>query len=147
MWQRFTERARRMVFFAQEEAARLGENNVGPEHLLLALLREEDSAAGRLLTGQIGVFHERIRAAVEARLKLGIGNLGKDMQLTPEAKHVIDSAYAEARRLENNYIGSEHMLLGLLGEGTGLAGQVLAEAGVTLDEARREVAAFQAMNG
>src|SRR5438445_4404773 len=74
MWQRFTERARRVVFFAQEEAALLGQNEVGTEHLLLGLIRELDSAAMRILIEQIGVFPERIRAAVERQAQRGTGN-------------------------------------------------------------------------
>jgi ATP-dependent Clp protease ATP-binding subunit ClpC len=147
VWQRFTERARRIVFFAQEEAARLWETEVGTEHLLLGLLRERDSVAGRLLESQVGVFPERIRAAVEKRVKTGPGNDGQDMRLTPEAKRVIDHSYDEARRLNNNYIGTEHLLLGLLLENDSLAAQALNETGVHLEETRREVAAMQAAEG
>jgi ATP-dependent Clp protease ATP-binding subunit ClpC len=144
MWQRFTERARRVVFNAQEEASRWGENYVGPEHLLLGLLREEDCVADRLLIQQIGAFPEQVRAAIEARLKPGPGNHGLDMQLTPAAKRVIDLAYEEVRRLQHKHIGTEHLLLGLIREGTGVAAEVFAETNVTLDEARREVEAMQA---
>src|SRR5689334_23805775 len=106
MWQRFTERARRVVFFAQEEAARLGENYVGTEHLLLGLVRENDSVAARLLTEHLAIPLESIRAAVESQVTRGPGNMGQDMQLTPRATQMIDLAYEEARRLKNNYIGS-----------------------------------------
>src|SRR6266496_4014019 len=142
MWQRFTERARRVVFFAQEEAARLGENYVGTEHLLLGLVRESDSVAARILD-RLGMPLGRIRSEIERQVTRGDGRLGQDMQLTPRAKRVIDLAYDEARQLNNNYIGTEHLLLGLIREGEGLAGRVLAKLNVDLERTRREVMALQ----
>jgi ATP-dependent Clp protease ATP-binding subunit ClpC len=142
MWQRFTERARRVVFFAQEEAGRLGENYVSTEHLLLGLIRENDSVAARILD-RMAVSLSRIRSEVERQVTRGDGRLGQDMQLTPRSKRVIDLAYDEARQLSNNYIGTEHLLLGLIREGEGLAGRVLAKLGVELERTRREVMALQ----
>ena len=142
MWQRFTGRARRVVFFAQEEAGRLGENYVSTEHLLLGLVRENDSVAARILD-RMGVSLGRIRSEIERQVTRGDGRLGQDMQLTPRAKRVIDLAYDEARQLSNNYIGTEHLLLGLIREGEGLAGRVLAKLGVELERTRREVMALQ----
>ena len=142
MWQRFTERARRVVFFAQEEAGRLGENYVSTEHLLLGLVRENDSVAARILD-RMGVSLGRIRSEIERQVTHGDGRQGQDMQLTPRAKRVIDLAYDEARQLSNNYIGTEHLLLGLIREGEGLAGRVLAKLGVELERTRREVMALQ----
>ena len=142
MWQRFTERARRVVFFAQEEAGRLGENYVSTEHLLLGLVRENDSVAARILD-RMGVSLGRIRSEIERQVTRGDGRLGQDMQLTPRAKRVIDLAYDEARQLGNNYIGTEHLLLGLIREGEGLAGRVLAKLGVDLANTRLEVRAMQ----
>src|SRR5580693_6205756 len=142
MWQRFTERARKVVFFAQEEAGRLGENYVSTEHLLLGLVRENDSVAARILD-RMGVSLGRIRSEIERQVTRGDGRLGQDMQLTPRAKRVIDLAYDEARQLSNNYIGTEHLLLGLIREGEGLAGRVLAKLGVDLDKTRKEVVALQ----
>src|SRR5579884_2637425 len=142
MWQRFTERARRVVFFAQEEAGRLGENYVSTEHLLLGLVRENDSVAARILD-RMGVSLGRIRSEIERQVTRGDGRLGQDMQLTPRAKRVIDLAYDEARQLSNNYIGTEHLLLGLIREGEGLAGRVLAKLGVDLERTRREVMLLQ----
>src|SRR5438552_11515252 len=142
MWQRFTERARRVVFFAQEEAGRLGENYVSTEHLLLGLVRENDSVAARILD-RMGVSLGRIRSEIERQVTRGDGRLGQDMQLTPRAKRVIDLAYDEARQLSNNYIGTEHLLLGLIREGEGLAGRVLAKLGAELERTRREVMALQ----
>jgi ATP-dependent Clp protease ATP-binding subunit ClpC len=146
MWQRFTERARRVVFFAQEEAGRLGENYVSTEHLLLGLVRENDSVAARILD-RLGVSLGRIRSEIERQVTRGDGRLGQDMQLTPRAKRVIDLAYDEARQLGNNYIGTEHLLLGLIREGEGLAGRVLAKLGVDLERTRREVTALQDTDG
>ena len=142
MWQRFTERARKVVFYAQEEAGRLGENYVSTEHLLLGLVRENDSVAARILD-KIGVSLGRIRSEIERQVVHGDGRLAQDMQLTPRAKRVIDLAYDEARQLNNNYIGTEHLLLGLIREGEGLAGRVLSKLGVDLDRTRREVTHMQ----
>ena len=142
MWQRFTERARKVVFYAQEEAQKFGEGYVSTEHLLLGLVRESDSVAARVLE-RLGVSLSRIRAEVEKQLPRGETRHTQDMSLTPRAKRVIDLAYDEARNLNNNYIGTEHLLLGLIREGDGLAGRVLAKLGVELDRGRREVMALQ----
>ena len=142
MWQRFTERARKVVFYAQEEAQKFGEGYVSTEHLLLGLVRESDSVAARVLE-RLGVSLTRIRAEVEKQLPKGETGRSQDMSLTPRAKRVIDLAYDEARNINNNYIGTEHLLLGLIREGDGLAGRVLAKLGVELDRTRREVMAIQ----
>ncbi|RYG31040.1 ATP-dependent Clp protease ATP-binding subunit ClpC, partial [bacterium] len=142
MWQRFTERARKVVFYAQEEAQKFGEGYVSTEHLLLGLVREADSVAARVLE-KLGVSLGRIRAEVEKQLPRGDARPSQDMTLTPRAKRVIDLAYDEARNLNNNYIGTEHLLLGLIREGDGLAGRVLAKLGVELEKARREVMGLQ----
>lgn len=142
MWQRFTERARKVVYFAQEEATKFGEGYVSTEHLLLGLVRESDSVAARVLE-KLGVSLSRIRQEVEKQLPRGEARTQAEMTLTPRAKRVIDLAYDEARNLSNNYIGTEHLLLGLIREGDGLAGRVLSKLGVELDRARREVMALQ----
>lgn len=142
MWQRFTERARKVVFYAQEEAQKFGEGYVSTEHLLLGLVRESDSVAARVLE-RLGVSLSRIRQEVEKQLPRGDARPTQDMTLTPRAKRVIDLAYDEARNLNNNYIGTEHLLLGLIREGDGLAGRVLAKLGVELDKARKEAMALQ----
>ncbi len=138
MWQRFTESARRVVFFAQEEAGRLGENYVSSEHLLLGLTRANDSVAARILD-RMGVSLGRIRNEIERQVVRGDGRLGQDMQLTPRAKRIIDLAYDEARQLNNNYIGTEHLLLGLIREAEGLAGRILIKLGVDLEHTRNVV--------
>src|SRR3569833_1012249 len=142
MWQRFTERARRVVFFAQEESARLGENYVGTEHLLLGLIRDSDNVAMQILD-RIGVSAERIRADVERQVARGHGHLGQEMEFTPRSKRVVDLAYEEARSLRNNYIGTEHLLLGLIREGDGLAARVLTRMGADRERVMGEVMAIQ----
>ncbi len=142
MWQRFTERARRVVFFAQEEAGRLGENNVSTEHLLLGLVRERDSCAAKILEA-MGVDVRLVRREVEGQVTRGRGRFGQDMQLTVGGKRVIDTRYEEARSLGNNYSGTEHLLLGLIHENEGVGARVLQKLGVDLDRARGEVANLQ----
>ncbi len=130
------------MFYAQEEAQKFGEGYVSTEHLLLGLVRESDSVAARVLE-KLGVSLNRIRSEVEKQLPRGDARPSQDMTLTPRAKRVIDLAYDEARNLNNNYIGTEHLLLGLIREGDGLAGRVLQKLGVELEKARREVMALQ----
>ena len=142
MWQRFTERARKVVFYAQEEAQKFGDGYVSTEHLLLGLVRESDSVAARVLA-RLGVSFVRVRKEVEKQLPRSPARPSQDMSLTPLAKRVIDIAYDEASNLNNNYIGTEHLLLGLVREGDGLAGGVLAKLGVELDRCRRETMALQ----
>jgi lambda repressor-like predicted transcriptional regulator len=138
MWGKFTEESRRIIFFAQEEAGRLGENYVSTEHILLGMIRENGSAAIRLLEA-LGVSQSTLKAQLERQVTKGEGYLGKDMELTPRAKQVIDLAYEEARMLVSNDIGSEHLLLGLIREAEGLAGRVLTSLGVELVAARSEL--------
>lgn len=142
MWQRFTERARKVVFYAQDEASRLGENQVSTEHLLLGLVRETDSVASRILD-RLGVTLHRVKQEVERFAHKGEPRQGSEMQLTPRARRVIDLAYDEARQLNNNYIGTEHLLLGLIREGEGLAARILSKLGVDLERARKEVMHLQ----
>ena len=142
MWQRFTERARKVVFYAQEEAQKWGKNSVGPEHLLLSLIHEKENMASRVLD-RLGVGLEAVRQGVEAQLQPGEDGQGKDMQLTPAAKRVIDFAYEEAKQLRNNYIGAEHLLLGMLREPKGIAQDVLMGLGITVYAARDAVQQLQ----
>ncbi len=141
-WRLFTERARRVVFFAQEEAARVGENYLGTEHLLLGLVRESDSTAGRILL-RLGADMGRISAEVKEQANRGHGSLGQGFKLTPRAERVINMATEEVRQLNNNYIGTEHLLLGLIRDGDSLAARVLAKLGVDLERARRAASEMQ----
>src|SRR5262249_20803953 len=108
----------------------------------LGLIRESDSVAGKILD-QVGIAAGRIRADLEKKMTKGHGNLGQDMQLTPRAKRAIDLGYDEARQLNNNYIGTEHLLLGLIREGDGLASRVLVKLGADLERVRRVVREMQ----
>ena len=143
MWQRFTERARKAVFYAQEEAQKFGAGYVSTEHLLLGICREADNVAGRVLN-QIGASSARIINETTKHLPRNRGeHRSQDMTLTPRAKRAIDLAFQEAQTLGNNYIGTEHLLLGLVRESDGLAGRVLAKCGVSLEAVRREVLRMQ----
>ena len=137
-FEKFSERARRVLTIAQEEARQLNHNYIGTEHILLGLSREEEGIAAKVLTN-LGVSLGKIRSAVEfissGRDRPGTGDTG----LTPRAKKVIELAIDEARQLGHNYIGTEHILLGLLREGEGVAAGVMESLGVTLDKARTEV--------
>ena len=131
MWQRFTNRSRRVVFAAQEEARRFGAADVGTEHLLLGITRDNESVAARLLEccgtslGRVSVSTERSLTRVKKPPSEA------DMQLTPNAKVLIGLAYEEVRRLENNYVGTEHLLLALARDENGIAGAVLRSLNVT----------------
>ena len=138
MWQRFTERSRRAIFFAQEEAQRFGEGYVSTEHMLLGLIREPDCKAAKILD-LCGISLNRVKAEVEKQLPRSQVVPTPDMTLTPRAKRVIDLAYDEARLLGHNYIGTEHLLLGLIRESEGLAGRILHKLGVDLGMARPHV--------
>lgn len=142
MWQKFTERARRVIFFAQEEAGKLNENSVSTEHLLLGLVREGDSIATDVLV-RIGIPPDRVRSEIGQQVSRRDEKLGPDMQLSPRAKRVIDLASEESKGLSNNYIGTEHLLLGLIREKEGVAGKVLAKLGADLKRTRIEVRALQ----
>lgn len=137
----FTERARQVLSLAQEEAQRFQHNYIGTEHLLLGLIREGEGVAARVLRN-MGVDLADARRSVEKII--GRGDrivLGSSIGLTPRAKKVMELAGDEARRLDHHYIGTEHLLLGLLREGEGIAAGVLESLGVNLQEARREISA------
>ncbi|MBS1722817.1 MAG: ATP-dependent Clp protease ATP-binding subunit [Armatimonadetes bacterium] len=142
MWQRFTERARKAVFYAQEEAQRNAEGFVSTEHILLGLLREDENMASNVVA-RMGVSVDKLRQELEKAMPKGEGKTHSDLSLTPRAKRVIDLAYDEARTLNNNYIGTEHLLLGLVREAEGLAGRTLLKLGIDLETARREIGAAQ----
>ena len=121
---KFTERARRVLSLAQEEAQRFQHNYIGTEHLLLGLVRESEGVAAKVL-GNLGVELYRVRNAVEFIIGRGDRIVLGEIGLTPRAKKVIELAVDEARRLNHHYIGTEHLLLGLVREGEGIAAGVL----------------------
>lgn len=139
MWQRFTERARKVVFYAQEEAAKFGEGYVSTEHLLLGLIKEPSPSVQAVLS-VMGVTPARIRAEVERQLPRGDSRKSQDMTLTPRAKRVIDLAYDETKYDDAQYLHDYHILLGLIREGDGLAGRVLAKLGFELIKCREFIA-------
>ncbi len=139
MYQRFTERAQRALLLAQEEARRLNYNFVGTEHLLLGLIREGDGIAAKALLS-MGVSLEKVRAEVEKVIGRGSTPAEGDIGLTPRAKKVVlELSAEEARHLGHNYIGTEHILLGLIREGEGVAARVLLNLGADLDRVRAQV--------
>jgi ATP-dependent Clp protease ATP-binding subunit ClpC len=137
-FEKFSERARRVLTRAQEEAQRFGHNYIDTEHILLGLIAEEDGVAARILNN-LGVVLSKVRGAVEFIVGRGEKISSGEVGLTPRAKRVIELAVEEARRLSHNYIGTEHILLGLLAENEGVAAGVLESFGVTLERARAEV--------
>jgi len=136
---RFTKRARRVLTLAQEEAQRLNHNYIGTEHLLLGLVREENGVAVRVLR-DLGVDPKKIRERVERTVGRGQRTMYGKLSLTPRTKRVIELAVDEARRLGHHYIGTEHLLLGLVRAGEGVAVDVLKSLGVGLDKVRSQTA-------
>src|SRR2546427_8315116 len=135
---KFTERARKVLQLAQEEAQRFNHNYIGTEHLLLGLVHEGEGVAAKVL-GNLGVELNKVRSAVEFIIGRGDRTVAGDIGLTPRAKKVIELSVDEARRLNHHYIGTEHLLLGLVREGEGIAAGVLESLGVSLDKVRAEV--------
>lgn len=142
MWARFTENARKVIFYAQEEAQARGQTEVGTEHLLLGLLREEENTACQTLI-KMGVDLRKLQETVLKYTSKGQVGQNTFLQLTPRAKQVIDLAYEEARGLNNDYIGTEHLLLGIVREAEGLAAKLLAQFQVDLETARQMVMELQ----
>ncbi len=138
MFERFTERARKVVYLAQQEAARLGHNVVGTEHLLLGLLSEGEGVAAKALES-LDIRLDKIRDEVEKIIGSGETNPFGEIPFTPRAKRVLELAVDEGRQLGHNYVGTEHILLGLIREGEGVAAQVLKNLGADLDRVRKEV--------
>jgi ATP-dependent Clp protease ATP-binding subunit ClpC len=135
----FTDRVRKVLQMAREEAARLHHEYVGTEHILLGLIREGEGVAAAVLTN-LGVDLEDIQQKIEETVKKGkaAAATGPELPYTSRAKKVLELAMMEARELNHSYVGTEHLLLGLLREEKGIAAQVLTDAGVTLEQARAE---------
>jgi ATP-dependent Clp protease ATP-binding subunit ClpA len=138
MFERFTDRARNAVVLAQEEARRLQHNYIGTEHLLLGVLREPASVAGRALT-RLGIGLDAARASVEEIIGRGGESPAGHIPFTPRAKKVLELSLREALQLGHNYIGTEHILLGLVREGEGVAAQILVKGGADLARVREAV--------
>ena len=136
-FEKFSERARRVLSLAQEEAQRFNHNYIGTEHVLLGLVRETEGVAARVLSS-VGVDLNKVRSAVEFIIGRGEKPVQGEIGLTPRAKKVVELAVDEARRMNHTYIGTEHLLIGLLREGEGVAAGVLESLGVTLDKVRTE---------
>jgi ATP-dependent Clp protease ATP-binding subunit ClpC len=137
MFGRFTERAQKVLALAQEEAVRLGHNNIGTEHILLGLIRESEGIAAKALIA-LNLGLEKIQDEVESLIGRG-QEQPTNIAYTPRAKKVIELSMDEARKLGHTYVGTEHILLGLIREGEGVAARVLNNLGVSLNKARQQV--------
>ena len=136
-FEKFTERARRVLTLAQEEAQHFNHSYIGTEHILLGLVREDEGVGAKVLAN-LGIGLNKVRSAVEFIIGRGEKPVSGEVGLTPGAKRVIELAIDEARHLGHNYIGTEHLLLGLLREEEGVAARVLDSFGITLERARVE---------
>ena len=138
MFERFTEKAIKVIMLAQEEARRLGHNFVGTEQVLLGLIGEGTGVAAKTLKS-MGVNLKDARTEVEKIIGRGSGFVAVEIPFTPRAKRVLELSWDEARQLGHNYIGTEHLLLGLIREGEGVAARVLENLGVDLNKVRSNV--------
>jgi len=139
MRDRFTDRVRRVIYFARDEASRLQHDYIGTEHLLLGIVREGEGIAAKVLS-KLDLDFEQIQQAVESMVtKSGATLTIGEIPFTPRAKRVLELAIEEARLLGHNYVGTEHLLLGLIREGEGVAAQVLSDLGVDRKRVREEV--------
>src|SRR5674536_203709 len=138
MFERFTDRARRVVVLAQEEARMLNHNYIGTEHILLGLIHEGEGVAAKALES-LGISLEGVRSQVEEIIGQGGSSPSGHIPFTPRAKKVLELSLREALQLGHNYIGTEHILLGLIREGEGVAAQVLVKLGADLSRVRQQV--------
>ena len=138
MFERFTDRARRVVVLAQEEARRLNHNYIGTEHILLGLIQEGEGHAAKALE-ELNINIDSVRAEVVEIIGEGQQSPSGHIPFTPRAKKVLELSLREALQLGHNYIGTEHILLGLIREGEGVAAQVLKKLGAELSEVRQTV--------
>jgi len=138
LFERFTDRARRVVVLAQEEARLLNHNYIGTEHILLGLIHEGEGVAAKALES-VGISLEAVRSQVEEIIGQGGSSPSGHIPFTPRAKKVLELSLREALQLGHNYIGTEHILLGLIREGEGVAAQVLVKLGADLSRVRQQV--------
>ena len=136
-WERFTQRARRVLSLAQEEAERLNHSYIGSEHVLIGLLREEGGVAGRVLR-ELGLESNRVQAMVERMAGMGSRTPFTKIDLSPSTKRILELAIDEARRMGQHYISTEHLLLGLVRQNEGMAMEVLKKFGVSAEQVRRQ---------
>ena len=138
MFKRYTEKAKRAIMIAQEEAINLNHDYIGTEHILIGLIKEEEGVASQVLR-QLGVNADKLVEEVERLVGKGEYQQVGEIAFTPRAKKVLELASQEASQLKNNYIGTEHILLGLLKEGSGVAVRILADLGINLDNVYSEI--------
>ncbi|MBM7025627.1 Clp protease N-terminal domain-containing protein, partial [Clavibacter zhangzhiyongii] len=138
MFERFTDRARRVVVLAQEEAKMLNHNYIGTEHILLGLIHEGEGVAAKALES-LGISLDAVREQVQDIIGQGQQQPTGHIPFTPRAKKVLELSLREALQLGHNYIGTEHILLGLIREGEGVAAQVLVKLGADLNRVRQQV--------
>src|SRR5215210_180156 len=138
MFERFTDRSRRVVVLAQQEARLLNHGYIGTEHILLGLISEGEGVAAKVL-GRLGISLEAVRAKVELIIGEGEDAPSGHIPFTPRSKKVLELSLREALQLGHNYIGTEHILLGLIREGEGVAAQVLVKLGADLSRVRQQV--------
>ena len=138
-YEKFSERSRRVLSFSQEEALRFNHNYIGTEHLLLGLLREPEGVAARTLVN-LGAKLDKMRAAIELIVGRGSNEIDSSAEigLTPRVKRVIELSIDEARRMSHHYIGTEHLLIGIIREGEGVGAGVIGSLGIKLEDVREE---------
>jgi ATP-dependent Clp protease ATP-binding subunit ClpC len=138
MFKRYTEKAKKAIMIAQEEAVNLNHDYIGTEHILIGLLKEEEGVASQVLK-QLGVHVDKVIEEVERLVGKGEYQQIGEVTFTPRAKKVLELASQEASQLKNNYIGTEHILLGLIKEGSGVAVRILTDSGISLDNVYSEI--------
>lgn len=138
MFKRYTEKAKRAIMIAQEEAINLNHDYIGTEHILIGLIKEEEGVASQVLR-QLGVNVDKVVEEVERLVGKGEYQQVGEIAFTPRAKKILELASQEASQLKNNYIGTEHILLGLIKEGSGVAVRILADLGINLDNVYSEI--------
>lgn len=139
MFGKFTERARRVIAMAESEAKKLNHNYVGTEHILLGLVKEKKGIAGKVLSEEANLKEDQIIDVIKSIIGTGKNKVDGTIGLTPRSKKVLNLSMEEARKLNHNYIGTEHILLGLISEGEGVAVRILQEVGVNLEKVKKEI--------
>jgi len=142
MWKQLTQKARKAILVAHEEAVRLGYSSVCSEHLLLALIREEECTAAMILA-RMGLDLGTVRVQIMKQLSPGKESLD-GMQLAPDAKHAIDFAFAEVTHMQDDWVGTEHLLVGLVHDAGGKASHVLNSLGINVQKVREELSNVKA---